>query len=341
MSKFKKFFQAWGWFLGGYALRSPARVIVTISLGFLARFGLLLGFLATVKSVVWATNPSSLPHQISSFITPDGTAIHFLLIGLPCFVFLASGLSRYFFNKYTNQLQNEVANNMCMDIYAAIKKSNSQNLKPSAHSNAAAFIKEGYQTAVALEMRLINITTMFCVLIIVIIIGFTINWKVMSIMCFSAIIAATLFLLRQHKASQLRRELIISAKSKEISATKKIKNLTSINDGISPNNEESLSFAREAISKMQASKLIEKIEEYKSGLAMDIGQVALIGIFLFSIQQSFVKNGDLVWVAFLAIVIRFILSYAQVITKDLEKLMSQHQTLIKIRNTILSPVTQS
>ena len=341
MSKVENFFQSWQWFLGEYALRSPARVLATISLGLVARIGLLLGFLATVKSVVWATNPNSLPHQISSLIASDGIAIHFLLVGLPCSVFLTSGLSRYFFNKYTNQLQNEVAHNICVDIYAPIRRPPPKNIGPNAHSNAAAFIKDCYRTAVALEMRLINMATMSCVLIIVITIGFMINWKVMSIMCVTAAISASLFLFRQHKASQLTQQLITHAKSKEISATKKMQTLSMRDDENLLANKETLGLAREAISEMQASKLVEKIEEYKSGLAMDIGQAALIGIFLFSIQQSFVKNGDLVWIAALAIIIRFILSYAQVITKDLAKLISQHQTLIKIRSTILSTPVQS
>lgn len=332
MRKAKNFLGTWRWLLSIHFSKFRTDTILTIALGIATRINTIAGFVATIKCVIWMADRDGIPSTLRNMLPTEVWIQNAILIAIPSSVFLMQAFLQLYHEKNANNLHHRVANELTM---MALKK----NLMESAIKNSEATnkqrnsskLKTHYNNVMTIEAKLINIFSMSIVLTTVILAGFFINWKVMSLMTSASMLAALLFFLHQHKINANRRSQAEEAQSLESHALQNID--AALHQEIQSKDDSNNAFnlAKPSIKDLQAIKNSEKSVNIHSNMLLNSGQAFMVTMFLVGVLQMAVGESPLSWIAILAIIFRFALGYAQAIVRDVSYLISNHQKLVHIR----------
>lgn len=332
MKKLKRFLEAWRWLLAFQLERFKSNVIQVIFYGSAVRVNAVIGFVTTVKCIMWMADPASIPSFLSRIMPEASWFQQAILIFIPAIIFLMQALLQSMHDKSNSRLLHLVADDLTkMALVKAIKTTGAKHTKPGALEGEIRSLPKHYRNILTIEAKLFSVISMTLVLIAVLMAGFFIHWGIMVVMLFVGLACSLAFFYYQHRTSRTKETQLNEARERESLA---LANIKAFFHQSSPGSEarQTGSYQElELVGDLALSRITEKAINAKSALFMNLGQAGIVAIFLFAVLRMAIDELPLSYIAILAIIFRFILGYALVVVRDAGYLLANHHKLIAIK----------
>lgn len=316
--------------------RYKINVFQTVFYGAAVRVNAIIGFVATVKCVIWMADPESIPGLLARSMPAVPWFNEFVLVAIPAAIFLAQALLQSQHDKSSSCLQHLVANSLTkMALVKTLEAADPQAGKTVRAEGEIQALPKHYRNILVIEAKLLSVISMTLVLASVLMAGFFVHWKIMGVMLFAGLLCSLAFFIYQHRTSREKEDQVNKARDQESKALKNINNLFH-QRSTGTEAPSAVSYPEvEWVGDLALSKIAEKSINAQSAFLMNLGQAAIVAVFLLTVLSMAMDDLSLGSIAILAIIFRFILGYALVIVRDVSYLLASRHKLIAVKNKCL------
>lgn len=327
-----RYIKAWVW-LGGYI--AHGRFLLFLSIIFLAicgRLGTIIGFVATVQSVVFIIALPKIPSFVTQIGIDNSDTFSIILVTLPALIFLIVAITQNLFERFSSILKTKISIELATQKvqFLTSKNSCSDNLGVTDPVIVAEYQKR-YLAVFRIMTSFMSCLVFGSVFTLTVAVGIIINPLVTGSTIFIAIALGGVFLIKRHKES-LNYESGGAQRTDEINQAKQIFNDNLQNfegDKLSinaiRNASHSFNLATARGQKSKESVLIQ------SKLLMDMIQAFVILFFLFLIVGESVDTAKVGTLALLVLIIRFSVTYFQGLIKTILVLSKDYPQVVAMR----------
>lgn len=277
-------------------------------------------------------DPESIPSLLSRNMPAASWFLQSILIAIPASIFLVQALLQSQHDKSSSRLLHLVSNALTkMALVKTIEAAGPQAGKTGGSEGEMQALPKHYRNILAIEAKLLSVISMTIVLASVLMAGFFVHWKIMAVMLFVGMICSLAFFFYQHRTSRAKEDQLNKARDREALALKNIKNAFRQRSAgpeatsVDPYPE------IEWVDDLALSKIAEKSIHAQSAFLINLGQAAIVAVFLLAVLKMAMDDLSLGSIAILAIIFRFILGYALVIVRDASYLLANHHKLMAIK----------
>ena len=327
-----RYIKAWMW-LGRYIAHE--RILIFLSTIFLAicgRLGTIIGFVATVQSVVFIIALPKIPNFVTQIGIDNPDTFSTILVAFPALIFLIVAVTQNLFERYASSLKAKVSVDLATQKIQFLTSVNNHSDIPGPTSPViVAEYQKRYLSVFRIMTSFINCLVFGSVFTLTVAVGVIINPLVIGATIFIAVSLGGVFLIMRHKESlsyeaggAQRADEIIQSKNSFLEYLNKTENN---NLGIKAirNASQPFNLATERGQKSKESVLIQ------SKLIMDMIQAFVILFFLFLIVGESVDTAKVGTLALLVLIIRFSVTYFQGLIKTILSLSKDYPLVVAMR----------
>ncbi len=325
-----RYITAWFW-LGRYSAHS--RLLLFLSVIFLAicgRLGLIIGFVATVQSVVFIIALPKIPIFAVQLGIDNPKTFTMILVSLPALIFLIVAITQNLFERFAAKLKARISIDLATQKFRSLTLANEPAEKPTVAIQVAEYQKR-FLAVYRVMTSFINSLVFGSVFILTVMVGIFINPLIMGSTILIAVFLGSIFLIKRHRESllyesggSLRTENIKQAK---LAFQKHLKNLEDSENAYDAIQQASKQFN---LATLNAQKSKESIQT-QSKLLIDLIQAFVIFSFLYLVVGESVDTAKVGTLALLVLIVRFSVTYFQGLIKTILLLSKDYPLVVAMR----------
>lgn len=346
-SRASRYIIAWIW-LGRYGAHS--RLLLFFSVIFLAicsRLGLIVGFVATVQSVVFIIDLPKIPNFATQLGISNPETFTIILVSLPALIFLIVAIAQNLFERFAAILKSKISIDLATQKFCSLTLVIEPIEIPTVAIQVAEYQKR-FLAVYRVITSFINSLVFGSVFALTVMVGIFINPLIMGSTILIAVFLGGIFLIKRHRESllyesggSLRTENIKQAK---LAFQKHLKNNEDNENAYYAVQQASKSFN---LATLNAQKSKESIQT-QSKLLVDLIQAFVILSFLLLVVGESVDTAKVGTLTLLVLIVRFSVTYFQgliktilLLSKDYPLVVAMRLEQIDLRNSTKLPADSS
>jgi len=330
----QRYICVWRWLLAYNIGLQPIAFGTTILFGICGRLGTLVGFALSVKCAAVILKPDLMPAMLAPYFPEDRQTLFLVLALMPGLAFGGGALAQIIHHSSILRLRNSMAEHLVLAITAKkLAKTSPEDLSHRSHvATLAAAMRTTHSDLVTIEVIMIKLIVTGSVLLLALIGGLLIDWRLMALVTSVGVTFALTTAVFRHMQS---RDSNKHQRAVQASEKAKIKALAERVDAEAEperNRDVILRGLHDLVGTMSNVKSVDQRFNNISALILDLGQAAIIMTFLILLIGS--DEADMPMLIILVLIFRFFVSYLQTIAHAIIKLGPRYPDLVELWRTL-------